>query len=91
MTTPDAAVPEKSEISMGFVAGLCYVGALALVGVGFYTMFTYQSWGTEGPGRFVGGDAYNYLIIATRGVGWMVAAVVAAILGLGAQLANKGS
>ena len=62
------------------------VVAMLLVGVGFYTMFTYDS--IRGEGKIVGGDAYNYIIIATRGVGFISAGVVSALIGVGAILSG---
>lgn len=65
-------------------------GALTLIG--FYTMFTYQAtasdFGDPGPGQIVGGDAYNYIIIAVRGVGFIAAGGVSALVGVGALLSG---
>jgi uncharacterized membrane protein YhiD involved in acid resistance len=56
--------------------------AVVLVAVGFFVMFTYHG----EHGQLVGGDAYNLIIIATRGVGFMAAGVVSALLGIGCLL-----
>lgn len=82
MTTDPKPVPTD----WGPFAAFCFAGAVILVGVGFYTMYHYES-GYSSSTRIVEGDAYNYIIIATRGVGWIVAAIVLALLGVGAQLA----
>lgn len=69
---------------------LLFAVAIALVGVGFYVMFSYGDYSDSNllgntAGHIVGGDAYNYIIIAVRGTGFMLAGVVSALLGLASQ------
>ena len=47
--------------------------------VGWRVMYTYYS-GYGGTGNIVGGDAYNYIIIANRGIGWFCAGIIVAII-----------
>lgn len=55
-----------------------YVIAAVIVGFGFLTMYHYDSSGDFG--RLVGGDAYNYIIIGVRGVGWIVTGFIVAVI-----------
>lgn len=58
--------------------------ALALAGYGLGVMYedSYSA-------RIVGGDAYNYMIYAARGTGWICAGIVSAIVGLGCILLDR--
>ncbi|OZQ76853.1 hypothetical protein [Paenibacillus sp. VTT E-133291] len=64
---------------------LLYVVSLGLVIFGLVTTFHYgdynADYNTTGSmfGHIVGGDAYNYTIIATRGVVLLIAGLIAAL------------
>lgn len=64
---------EVSELAVFF-----FIVAGIMVGVGFAFMF--------GVPRVVGGDAYNYIIAANRGVGFIGAGIVLSLMGLAAML-----
>lgn len=77
-----------SEATYGLVfAVVFYVVSVIFVVVGFVVTYQDSSYET----KIVGGDAYNYIIFAGRGIVWVGAAVVASIFGLGCQLAGHVS
>lgn len=49
------------------------VASVALTWLGFHTMYTYGDGTNDMTGHIVGGDAYNYIIIGIRGLGFVVA------------------
>jgi hypothetical protein len=62
---------------------------------GFITMYYYGDYNSDSSfsdgskwGHVVGGDAYNYIIIGVRGVGWMIVGLIAAIFGGIASILN---
>lgn len=59
------------------VALVFVVCAAVLVAVGLNMAFTYDE-----SSRLVGGDAYNLQILATRGLAWICAGIVAALCGV---------
>jgi hypothetical protein len=70
------------------VAVLCLLVGAAFMGIGLFTTFTYDD-----SSKLVGGDAFNFQILATRGlvfvctgVGFIVAAVANVIFSLRAYL-----
>ncbi len=67
------------------LAILFFVIAVGLVIAGFVVMFNYDSTLCEinhtGSGCIVGSDAYNYIILAVRSVGFIGSGAVAGILG----------
>lgn len=68
-------------------AVLFYLIAVGLAGWGVFTMFAYSPDPLgAGWGQIVGGDAYNFQIIATRGVGFVAAGIVSALIGLSVQV-----
>lgn len=89
-TSQDRASPDWTQDTEPQASGSAGVAwawifltvAVVLVVVGFLVMFTYHG----AHGQLVGGDAFNLIIIATRGVGFIVAGVVAALLGVGCLL-----
>ncbi len=82
----DGANHTSSAVGSAIAWGWVFLAvALILTAVGFYVMFTYRGYG-DGPGRIVGGDAYNYIIIANRGIGFISAGMVSALLGIGCML-----
>jgi hypothetical protein len=54
------------------------VAAVGLAAHGLDTMLTYDS-SYGPPDKVVGGDAYNYIIRATRGVGFIMCGVISAV------------
>jgi len=64
----------------GWVVTL-YVVAVGLAAYGVFYMLAYDS--ESGVGTLVGGDAYNYIIIAVRGVGVICTGVVVALIATG--------
>jgi|GEM_PF-2680118 len=58
-----------------------YIVAIGLAAFGVYTMLAYDS--DEGVGVLVGGDAYNYIIIAVRGVGFICTGIISALIATG--------
>jgi len=82
---------KRSNLKIG--AGVFYVVAAVLIGIGFYVMYTYGS-GERfdklgNVGRVVGGDAYNYIIIAVRGVGWIAAGLAATVVGAACSICSR--
>jgi hypothetical protein len=71
-------------------AFLCYLMAAGLIAYGFYVTYTYGDGSTYSKdgmvGHVVGGDAYNYIIIGIRGVGFMVAGLAASVAGAAASV-----
>jgi hypothetical protein len=58
-----------------FISALFIVGAIILAATGWYTVYddSYRA-------RVVGGDAYNFIIYATRGTALVCVGIVCAIL-----------
>ena len=58
-----------------FISVLLIVAALVFAGVGWYTVYndTYSA-------KVVGGDAYNFIIYATRGTALVCVGIVCAVL-----------
>lgn len=73
---------ESKKPSQIFSATFYFVAVLMVI---FGFVFAYQD---SSYNQIVGGDAYNYIIFATRGVVWIGTGIVAAILGLACQLLN---
>ncbi len=74
--TPGTTTPIQpmSLAPLFFIAGtICFA-------VGFFTMYYYDS-GYSGIGKIVGADAYNYIIIGLRGLGWMLAGLAFVVIG----------
>lgn len=67
--------------NVSFAAFLLIGSGAALVGWGFYTMFS--------EAELVGGDAYNFIIFAVRGVGYIVTGGIVAFLGGVAAVAHE--
>ncbi|WCK57681.1 hypothetical protein PP175_26970 (plasmid) [Aneurinibacillus sp. Ricciae_BoGa-3] len=70
--------------------GVClYVVSVILAIVGFVTMYRYGNYDSNYPslgdstGHIVGGDAYNYMIIGVRGLGYIGAGILSAVVGSG--------
>lgn len=68
------------------LATLLYFVAAGFIIFGLVTMYHYRSYNEEfnssggKAGHIVGGDAYNYIIIATRVVGLMIIGAVSAVV-----------
>lgn len=82
-------INKKGEFSLKGFAIFLYVVAFGLVVFGLITMFNYGDYNVDTnplgsqTGHIVGGDAYNYTIIALRGAGLITAGVVVAVIGNG--------
>jgi hypothetical protein len=61
------------------LAFVFYAAALILTAIGFYVMYTYGDKGSD-TGKVVGGDAYNYIIIAVRGLGYIISGLTCAVI-----------
>ncbi len=61
-----------------FLAVVFFVTAIIFAGVGLNTMYSYEG---NYSAHVVGGDAYNFIIIAARGTGLICAGIVSALLG----------
>ncbi|WP_168123239.1 hypothetical protein [Paenibacillus sp. HB172176] len=64
-----------------------YVASAVLVVTGFIVMFTYGDYDPDDIfndgstfGHVVGGDAYNYIIIGVRGLGFIMTGVISSII-----------
>lgn len=72
-------VVDKKADSMAdnfyIVSGLFIAGALVFCAIGLYKLYDNSS-----DARIVGGDAYNYIIYATRGTAFICAGIVCAVL-----------
>lgn len=64
---------------------LFYLLAVGLATTGFVVAYQDSSY------SIVGGDAYNYIIFAGRGIAWMGSAIVSTVIALGCQLAGHAS
>jgi hypothetical protein len=66
------------------LAGYLYIQAISLMLWGIYTIYNYGSGDKYDAGGLAGhvvvGDAYNYQIIALRGIGWISAGLVWAVI-----------
>jgi hypothetical protein len=67
--------PLDPTILFRVFAGLCILGAIGFGIAGYWRMQTYDT-----DAHIVGGDAYNYTIIATRGVGLACIGIICAVL-----------
>jgi hypothetical protein len=66
------------------ISGIFILAALIFGGVGLYTMYdnSYSS-------RIVGGDAYNFIIYATRGTAFICAGIICAVLSVAFALFGR--
>ncbi len=78
----NAKLKQISEI-FTFIAGLFAVIAVCLAMYGLRTIYD-NSYSQQ----VVGGDAYNYIIYATRGTAFICAGIVSAVLSVTAALAS---
>jgi len=53
-----------------------------IVAIGFTIFGVYTLYNNSYDARIVGGDAYNFIIYATRGTAWICVGIVCAIIGL---------
>jgi hypothetical protein len=65
---------ESAMPGLDIIAGILIVGAAIAIAYGIYRMYAYGY-----DDKVVGGDAYNYTIHATRGVGWICVGVGCAV------------
>jgi hypothetical protein len=69
--TKDAAGPSGYSL----MSGVFVVAAVIFAGKGWYTLYD-----NSYDARIVGGDAYNYIIYATRGTALVCIGIVCAVL-----------
>ena len=60
------------------IAGIFLVAAVVFAGYGLNTMYSYEG---NYSAHVVGGDAYNFIILAARGTGLVCAGIVCGLLG----------
>ncbi len=60
------------------LGSLLTINAICWAGIGLNTMYEYGD-----AQKIVGGDAYNYIIIANRGIGQVCVGIVSAVVGIG--------
>lgn len=77
-----AAITNKNE-NMTAKDGYIIVSWLFMIAsVAFSIYGVYTLYNNDISARIVGGDAYNFIIYATRGTAWVCVGIVNAILGL---------
>ena len=86
-STTQATQPAGEGSPALVFAALFYLLAVGLAIAGFVVAYQDSNYANS----IVGGDAYNYIIFAGRGMTWMGAAIAATVLGLGCQLAGYTS
>lgn len=75
----------ESDGDGGGPAWAFFVAGALMAAWGFKTMYTYSATAnpySPGVGEIVGGDAYNYIIIGVRGLGWIAAGILCALGGV---------
>lgn len=81
LETPSSQ-PQSEDSSAGMFAFLFYLAAVGLTVFGIVNAF-YDS---DYKHSIVKGDAYNYIIFAGRGLIFVGAGIVSALLGIGCQI-----
>lgn len=71
---PSLLAPVPLDYRIG-AAVVFIIGAIVFTSIGFFRMYNYSY-----SDHVVGGDAYNYIILAIRGVGWIAGGGVCALL-----------
>jgi multisubunit Na+/H+ antiporter MnhB subunit len=84
-STQPEVKPEPSVAAFN-TAVILYGASLILVAIGFYVMYHYGDYNEDvgfgdKAGHVVGGDAYNYIIIGLRGLGYMISGLLSAVVG----------
>lgn len=70
--------PKANQFSVWrLFSALFLIAAVIFCGVGLKEMYSYGY-----DDKIVGGDAYNYIIIAARGTGLICAGVLSSVIGL---------
>lgn len=69
------------RIVLAVISLALVITGLVIINYGFYTMYTYGDGTVDMTGHIVGGDAYNFIIIGIRGLGWIVSGAAAFIGG----------
>ncbi|RLF37047.1 MAG: hypothetical protein DRN03_02930 [Thermoplasmata archaeon] len=79
------------KYALGFFSAVCFIGSIIFIGVGLHTMYTYGL-GILGDyrGHIVKGDAFNFIIIANRGIGWINIGIISSIIGSTLAILAKG-
>ena len=87
-SVPQTANNASGNIRRTLLAALFYIVGAVLLGVCIYYLSNdlkpEYSWASEyyfDPKKYVGGDAYNYIISATRSTAIMVKSLIYAVLG----------
>lgn len=87
-SVPQTANNASGNIRRKLLAALFYIVGAVLLGVCIYYLSNdlkpEYSWASEyyfDPKKYVGGDAYNYIISATRSTAIMVKSLIYAVLG----------
>lgn len=62
------------------LAIVLFTTALVFTGIGIYMMYAYDPYHVS-THIATGGDAPNHLILASRGIGWICAGIVLALVG----------
>jgi len=79
------------KYALGFSSAVFFIGSIIFVSIGLDTMYTYGL-GILGDykGHIVGGDAFNFIIIANRGIGWINIGIISSIIGSTLAILAKG-
>ena len=84
----NATVETNGNIGRKFLSVLFYIVGIALIGVCIYYLsndlrpeYSFEKNYYFDPKEYVGGDAYNYIISATRSTAIMVKSLIYAVLG----------
>lgn len=86
--SPTVRPPTRPDGAFIFIGWLLGLASLICIVFGWWRMYRYD----EFTDKIVGGDAYNYAIIATRGAGIITAGVglgVLAVLFVGLAIAER--
>jgi len=90
---PTIATRNNFTLTVSFISVALFIISGIFFIVGLNTM-TFYSPLEFGDGHFVGGDAYNYIIMATRGTAYEVISLMFALLGctsyIGGKLGKRG-
>ena len=74
---PVIAEPQNKKLRKRPFANVFLVVAILLCVYGLYKTYAYGS-----DDKIVGGDAYNFIILASRGTAWVCAGIVSALIGV---------
>lgn len=77
-----ATVTNKNENMSAKDTYTMFSWLFMIASIGFSIYGVYTLYNNNYSARIVGGDAYNYIIYATRGTAWVCVGIVSAIIGL---------